>query len=336
MPGAADHGAWAKDVIERQVKHLARLIDDLLDVSRITRGKIELRKQRIEATPIIKSAIEVVRPLIGARKHELNVSFTPGTLWCDADPTRLEQMLINLLNNAAKYTGERGHIELTADHVGDTVSFRVKDDGIGIPPEKLDEMFELFAQGDRTIARSEGGLGIGLTVVKRMAELHGGTVTAHSDGVGQGSEFTIMLPGIPAPTKPPSVVAPVAAAQERRSKILIIDDNEDIARALAKMLQLSGHDVYTAHEGGEAIKEALAVRPEIVLLDVGLPGMDGFQVAERLREEGMRNSVIIGISGYGQEEDHLRAREAGFDHHLVKPFDYDALMTLIGQAKTLS
>ena len=190
---------WSKDVIERQVKHLARLIDDLLDVSRITRGKIELRKERIDASPVINSAVDAVRPLIEERKQELVVSFTPGTLWCEVDPTRLEQSLINLLTNAAKYTQAGGHIRLVARHEGGHVTFKVKDDGIGIPPDKLPEMFELFAQGDRTMARSEGGLGIGLTIVKRIAELHGGSATAFSEGPGLGSEFTVRLPAIPQP-----------------------------------------------------------------------------------------------------------------------------------------
>jgi PAS domain S-box-containing protein len=331
MDNAADHADWAKDVIDRQVKHLARLIDDLLDVSRITRGLIELRKERIDAASVIESAVCAVRPLVEERKHELTVESTPGTLWCEADPTRVEQMLINLLNNAAKYTEAGGHIQLTARHEGDHISFQVKDDGMGIVRERLEEMFELFAQGDRSIARSEGGLGIGLTVVKRIAELHGGTATAMSEGPGQGSEFTVTLPAVPAP----ETVAPAMRAcrpdGDRNSRVLIVDDNLDTVNGLARMLKLLGHDIRTAHEGEAAITEALAFRPQFILLDIGLPAMDGYQVARRLRGVGLEDSVIIAISGYGQEDDRIRSREAGFDHHLVKPVDHDALITLIGR-----
>ncbi len=334
MDNAAEHADWAKDVIERQVKHLVRLIDDLLDVSRITRGLIELRTERIDAADVIESAVCAVRPLIEERKHELAVSCTPGTLWCEADPTRVEQVLINLLNNAAKYTAAGGHIQLTARHEGDRIAFQVKDDGMGILGEKLEEMFELFAQGDRTIARSEGGLGIGLTVVKRIALLHGGTATAMSEGLGQGSEFTVTLPAVAAPE---GVVPTTRASRldgNRISRVLIVDDNLDTVNGLAKMLKLLGHDIRTAHEGGAAIKEALAFRPQFILLDIGLPAMDGYQVARRLRGEGLEDSVIIAISGYGQDDDRIRSREAGFDHHLVKPVDHGALIRLIGQRRS--
>ncbi len=328
---AGEHSEWAKEVIDRQVKHLARLIDDLLDVSRITRGKIELRRERIDASPVIKSAIEAVRPLIENRKHELSVSFIPGTLSCEADPTRLEQALINLLTNAAKYTESGGHIRLTARLEGDQVTFQVKDNGIGIPAEKLAEVFELFAQGDRTIARSEGGLGIGLTIVKRIAELHGGTAIAFSEGLGRGSEFTLKLPAVPRPAPGPAVTSPVGLQGERHSRILIIDDNVDTAHGLARLLRLLGHDVRAAHDGPAAIAEALAFRPEFILLDIGLPNMDGYQVARQLRTQGLQDAVIIAISGYGREEDRLRSREAGFNYHLVKPVDYNSLISLIGQ-----
>jgi PAS domain S-box-containing protein len=331
MPNVpTEHADWSKEIIERQVKHLARLIDDLLDVSRITRGKIELRRERIDASPVINSAVDAVRPLIEERKQELAVSFTPGTLWCEVDPTRLEQTLINLLTNAAKYSGAGGHIRLTARHDGEHITFIVKDDGIGIPPDKLSEMFELFAQGDRTIARSEGGLGIGLTIVRRIAELHGGNATAFSEGSGMGSEFTVTLPAIPQPKSSPTRT-PGAGPQPRRcSRILIVDDNVDLAHGLARLLKLLGNDIRTAHDGQAAVSEALTFQPEFILLDIGLLGMDGYQVARKIRQEGFDDAVIIAISGYGQEDDRLRSREAGFNHHLVKPVDYNALITLIG------
>jgi signal transduction histidine kinase len=332
MRNTAEHSEWCKEVIERQVKHLCRLIDDLIDVSRITRGKIELRRERIDASNVIESAVEAVRALIEERKHELAVSFSAGTLWCEADPTRLEQALINLLTNAAKYTEPGGHIRLTAQRKGDHIAFEVKDDGVGIPPAMLPEMFELFAQGNRTIARSEGGLGIGLTVVKRIAELHGGTATAFSEGPGRGSEFTLALPAVPEPA-PLCAQVPITKSERGRcSRVLIVDDNVDTAHGLARLLRLLGHETRTVHDGPAAITEAIAFRPEFILLDIGLPGMDGYEVARRLRDdEEFRHAVIIAISGYAQEEDRLRSHEAGFNHHLAKPVDYDALIALIGQ-----
>ena len=328
---AAEHVEWSKEVIERQVRHLARLIDDLLDVSRITRGKIELRKERIDASPVINSAVDVVRPLVEEKKQDLSASFSPGTLWCEVDPTRLEQILINLLTNAARYTEAGGHIRLSARHDGEQIVFKVRDTGVGIPPERLPEMFELFVQGDRTMARSEGGLGIGLTIVKRIAEMHGGGVTASSDGPGKGSEFTVTLPAVAQPKPAAAAKAAAGRLQARSSRILIVDDNDDTARSLSRLLTLLGNEIHTAHDGPSAIADALIFRPEFILLDIGLPGMDGYQVARRLRQEGLSEAVIIAVSGYGQEEDRRRSSDAGFDHHLVKPVDYDALVMLIGQ-----
>ncbi len=331
-PIATEHAEWSKDVIERQIKHLARLIDDLLDVSRITRGKIELRKERIDAAPVIASAVEAVRPLFDERRHELEVSYAPGTLWVDADPTRLEQTIVNLLTNAAKYTEAGGHIRLTACKEGERIAFRVKDNGAGIPTEKLPEMFELFAQGDRTIARSEGGLGVGLTIVKRIAELHGGSVSASSEGPGRGSEFTVLLPAAPQPEAVRDGDRRARPDRTRFSRILVIDDNVDTAHGLSRLLKLLGHDVRTVHDGHAAITEALAFCPEFILLDIGLPGMDGYEVARQLRgHQEFRDAVIIAITGYGQDEDRLRSQKAGFNYHLVKPVDYQTLITLIGQ-----
>jgi CheY-like chemotaxis protein len=220
---------------------------------------------------------------------------------------------------------------LTARQEGNHIAFEVKDDGMGILREKLEEMFELFAQGDRTIARSEGGLGIGLTVVKRIAELHGGTATAMSEGPGRGSEFTVTLPAVSVPETVAPATRECRPDGNRVSRILIVDDNLDTVNGLARMLKLLGHDIRTAHEGGAAIREALAFRPQFILLDIGLPAMDGYQVARRLRGEGLEESVIIAISGYGHDEDRIRSREAGFDHHLVKPVEHEALITLIGR-----
>ncbi len=326
----AEQAEWSKEVIQRQVKHLARLIDDLLDVSRITRGKIELRNEPIDASPIINSAVDAVRTQIEGKKQELALSFTPGTLWCEADPTRLEQILINLLNNATRYTPEGGKIRLAAANDGGYVTFAVEDSGIGIPPDQIPQMFELFAQSDRSIARSEGGLGIGLTVVRHLAVLHGGTVTALSEGPGKGSKFTVTLPAIPQPK--PAVPSPeTGRGLGRKSRILIVDDNVDTVRGLSQLLTLLGNDIRTAYDGPTGIVEAHGFRPEFILLDIGLPGMDGYQVARQLRREGFKEAVIIAITGYGQEDDQRRSKEAGFDHHLVKPLDFDYLITLIAQ-----
>jgi PAS domain S-box-containing protein len=321
---------WAKDVVIRQVKHLARLIDDLLDVSRISRGKIALRKEPIDLSPVIASAVEAVRPLMEERKHELSVLLANGGLRVEADPLRLEQILVNLLTNAAKYTDAGGRISLAARPEGADVVIQVRDTGVGIAPELMPRIFDLFAQGDRTMARSEGGLGIGLTLVQKLAEMHGGGVTAASEGPGKGSEFTVRLPaleGLVARTSPRRGTLPRVARHGHR--VLVVDDNLDSASGLSRLLKLLGHDVRVAHDGRDAVGVAQAHQPDIILLDIGLPGMDGYEVVRRLRtEECCKDALIIAVSGYGQPEDLRRSREAGFDDHLVKPVDYDALMTL--------
>jgi CheY-like chemotaxis protein len=274
--------------------------------------------------------------LVEERKHELTVSSGPG-LRLEADPTRLEQILVNLLTNAAKYTESGGRIELTARHVGREIVFKVKDNGVGIPPESLSRMFELFAQADRTLARSEGGLGIGLTLVRSLAEMHGGSVTARSEGTGRGSEFAVHLPaakGTGPATASPRPRSKAAERDGRASRILVVDDNTDTARGMSKLLKLLGHEVATAFSGPEAVEMAREYAPEFVLLDIGLPGMDGYEVAARLRrEEGCKDALIVAVSGYGQEDDRRRSKEAGFDHHLVKPIDHDALFTLLSRTR---
>ena len=336
MSGVQDQIDWCMEVINRQVKHLTRLIDDLLDVSRITRGKVQLRKEQIDAYPIITDALEAIRPLIKQRNHELIVSLRPG-LRLDADPTRLEQILVNLLTNAAKYTESGGTIYCTAGHEGNDIVIKVRDTGIGIPPEKLPQMFELFAQGDRSLARSEGGLGIGLTLVRSLAEMHGGSVTATSEGSGKGSEFVVRLPAVAAgAAETPRLPAKPTQAIAHRARILVVDDNVDLVRGLVRLLELLGHDVQSAYDGPTAIEAARVHRPAFVLLDLGLPGMDGYQVATRLRQEqGSQDAVIIAVTGYGQEDDRCRSREAGFDHHLVKPIDRNVLVTLISQSQDI-
>jgi signal transduction histidine kinase len=324
------HTQWCMEVINRQMKNLSRLIDDLLDVSRITRGKIQLKKQNIDATAVVEHAVETVRPLIEEHKHELTVTFDPE-LRLEADPMRLEQIIVNLLTNAAKYTEKGGHISLTAIREENEMVISVKDDGVGILPEKLPLMFELFAQGERTLARTESGLGIGLTLARSLAELHGGTLDARSEGIGKGSEFVVRLPsaemlahdGSPLEAKP-------SRTTDRAARVLIVDDCTDTARAMARLLELLGHEVWTAHDGPAAIESARSQRPQFILLDIGLPGMDGYQVARHLRnEECSKGSLIIAVSGYGREEDQRRSREAGFDYHLVKPIDHNVLLKIL-------
>ena len=332
---------WAMDVINRQLRQLSRLIDDLLDMSRITQGKVQLRKEPLDAAAILNSAVETVRPLMEERQHELTVALRPGTLHLEADPTRLEQIVVNLLANAAKYTEKRGEISLRAREEGGQIVIRVRDNGIGIPPEKLPQMFELFAQGDRTLARSEGGLGIGLTLVRSLVEMHGGRIEAFSEGQGRGSEFVVRLPAIPAvpssgaepprPVRAPAVPpkeSPAAAVAGRR--VLVVDDNVDSARGTGLILSRHGYDVRLAYDGPAALVAAQEHRPEFVLLDIGLPGMDGYEVAQRLRQDPVLAGVrLVAVSGYGQESDRRRSQEAGFDQHLVKPVDPGVLLELL-------
>ena len=337
MTGLKEHIDWSIDVITRQMNHLTRLIDDLLDVSRINRGKIELRKDVLDASPILDSAAATVRTLVDERKHALEMSIENGNLWVNADPTRLEQVVVNLLNNAAKYSEDAGHIQLFAHNDGGDVVISVRDRGVGIPPEKLPGMFELFAQGDRSLARSEGGLGIGLTLVKKLVELHGGSIVAKSEGVGKGSEFTIRLPAAKGPALPKVAASGPVPTANKKARILVVEDNVDTAHGMVRLLKLIGHETAGAHDGKEALLVARKFRPEFILLDIGLPGMDGYEVAAKMRqEEWCKDAVIVAVSGYGQDEDRRRSTEAGFDHHLIKPLDHDALLSLISPAATRS
>jgi PAS domain S-box-containing protein len=329
---------WSKEVIDRQAKHLARLIDDLLDVSRITRGKIRLNKERLDLAPIIVRAVEAVRPLMEARQHQLTLSIAPGPMRLLADATRMEQVLVNLLTNAAKYTDPHGHITLSAHHDGKII-LRVKDTGVGISSELLPHIFDLFTQAERSIDRSQDGLGIGLTLVKRLVEMHGGTVAATSDGPGKGSEFIIELPTVADAAEERPAPQPRRRRQEHAPaglRVLVVDDNLDTAAGMAKLLGASGYRVSAAHDGLRALEVARAERPDVILIDIGLPGMDGYLVAQELRKDDCcKNAVIIAISGYGQEQDRRRSRQAGIDHHLVKPVDYDALLALLARQKSV-
>jgi PAS domain S-box-containing protein len=326
----------ARDLIERQVVHLARLVDDLLDVSRITRGKIKLHKEPLELGGVLARAVEASRPLVEARGHQLTVSLPRDPVPLLGDATRLAQVFSNLLSNAAKYTEEGGRIEVVAEAAGGEAVVRVRDTGVGIPADLMPQVFDLFTQGDRSLARSEGGLGIGLTLVKSLVEMHGGRVELFSGGPGEGTEARVRLPALevrraagPGGAEP----GPTGAGAPTR-RVLLVDDHADTAESLAMVLKAEGHEVRTAPDGATALEVAGAYRPEVVLLDIGLPRMDGYEVARRLRAQaGPTRVLLIALTGYGQEEDRRRAAAAGFDAHLVKPADLTTLRALLGERK---
>jgi signal transduction histidine kinase len=323
-----------RTVIERQTQHLVRLVDDLLDVSRIARGKIDLRRERIELAEVVAKAIEMASPLLEERQHDLRVA-VPRGLVIDADPARLAQVVANLLTNSAKYTETGGRVTVAADRDGDEIVLRVTDSGIGIAPDMLPYVFEMFAQERQALDRTQGGLGLGLTIVRNLTELHGGTARAHSDGRGKGSEFVIRLPvaGPGAATsrdEAPARARLIHAEHPDGLTVLIVDDNEDAAEMLSEYVSSLGYRVWTAFDGPSALRVAGATSPAIALLDIGLPVMDGFELAGRLREmSGEAGLKLVAITGYGQESDRERTRSAGFDAHLVKPVDMDALEDLL-------
>lgn len=318
----------AGDVVERQVRHQARLLDDLLDVSRITRGKIELRRSRVSLASVIADAIEATRGLIEARKQTLSFSLSEGPIDLEADPTRIEQVIANLLNNAAKFSEPGSAITIAAGVEADRAVVRVRDTGAGIPADMLGRVFELFTQIDPALSRSQGGLGIGLTLVRSLVEMHGGTVEALSAGPGHGSEFVVRLPlGASASRSPDDPAAPKAPPRH----VLIVEDNEDAREMLRFALELDGHRVETAGDGVRAVEIAVETRPEVALVDIGLPGLNGYDVARQIRAALGPGIRLIALTGYGQAEDRRRAREAGFDAHLVKPLDPETLSRILGE-----
>jgi PAS domain S-box-containing protein len=322
----------ARDIIDRQVRQMSRLVDDLLDVSRIGRGKINLQKERAGLSPILTGAVEASRPLIEANRHELALALPLEPVYVHADTTRLTQVFSNLLNNAAKYTEPGGRIGLTAERQGSDVVVTVKDNGTGIPADRLPALFAMYSQVEGSLSRSQGGLGIGLHLVKRLVEMHGGSVAAHSDGPGKGSEFVVRLPVVVggSGSAPPREDEP--AAPKSSLRILIVDDNRDAADSLAMMLRLLGNDIHTAHDGEEALTLAGEFRPDVVLLDIGLPKLTGYEACRRIREQPWgKQMVLLAVTGCGQEEDRRRSREAGFDKHMVKPVDPQALLNLLGE-----
>jgi signal transduction histidine kinase len=338
---------WSRDVIGRQLAHLTRLVDDLLDVSRITRGKINLSKEVIELNTLVARTVETVQPLLDERGHTLELKIPDSVLAVLGDPTRLTQALGNVLSNAAKYTQRGGKISLVAAQSGVEVEIRIRDNGIGIPPELMPKIFHLFTQLDRTLGRSQSGLGIGLALVQRLVEMHGGSVTAHSDGLGQGSEFVIRLPlflreadGTGQPLKTLSALEQsmmnAESTPRNQRRILVADDNNDALESLATLLQLSGHEVYTAVNGASALESAEQHRPEVALLDIGMPKLDGYEVARRIRAQPWGQQItLVALTGWGQDSDRRRSQEAGFDSHLVKPLDLDKLTELLAGLPTI-
>jgi signal transduction histidine kinase len=327
----ADTAGAIRETMDRQLAHLVRLIDDLLDVSRVSAGKIALRKETIEVADVVRAAVEASRPIIDAAGHTLAVDLPARALWIDADPTRLSQIVGNLLNNAAKYTPEGGRIVVSARAEGDAVVIEVADDGIGIPEDMQARVFDLFAQVDRHRERSQGGLGIGLALVKQLVTLHDGTVEARSAATGKGSVFRVRLPSAPSPVEaaaqPP---ASTDASSPRALKVLVVDDNLDVAQTIGWMLEAIGHDHRLVHDGRQALAAARDYRPDVVLLDIGLPGMDGYAVCRAFREdELLRDMPIIAQTGWGQSHDKSAASDAGFNHHLTKPVSLDDLQAIL-------
>ncbi|HEY1291286.1 MAG TPA: response regulator [Burkholderiales bacterium] len=323
---------WARDVVERQVTHLAQLVDDLLDVSRITQGKISLKKEPVELGKVVQHSVDTARSLLEAKRHNLSVSVSSTPIWVFGDFARLSQVIGNILNNAAKYTSEGGRIELVASAERGEALISVRDNGIGIDSALLPHVFELFTQGERSLDRSQGGLGVGLTVVERLVDLHQGRVEVHSEGIGKGSVFRVVLPCISE--------VPQAAGEERAEpqyaallagkRVLVVDDNIDAAESIAVFLRLEGHEVRTVSDGPQAVAIAQVFAPQVAVVDIGLPGMNGYEVARRLRLKGAEApTLLIALTGYGQREDRARSMEAGFHHHFVKPADPRVIQSAI-------
>jgi CheY-like chemotaxis protein len=323
--------AQARAMMDRQLTHMVRLVDDLLDVSRISRNKMELRRDRVLLADAVNAAVETARPMIEAAGHDLQVSLPPGPVFLDADLTRLAQVFSNLLTNSAKYTEPGGRIRLSAERRAGEVVVAVRDNGIGIPPEALGQIFDMFSQVDRSIERNTGGLGIGLALVKGLVEMHGGTVTAESEG--KGSTFTVRLPLVEGRAKSRTQDSPDGGHGSRR--VLVVDDNRDGATSLAMMLRLLGDEVRTAHDGLEAIEVAEQFRPEVILMDVGMPRLNGLDATRRIREQEWGQGIaIIALTGWGQNGDRERSRQAGCNGHLVKPVNLPDLEKVLAEATT--
>jgi signal transduction histidine kinase/ActR/RegA family two-component response regulator len=334
LPGlSADRLAQIRELMSRQLAQMVRLVDDLLDVSRISTGKLAVRLARVDLASVVASAVDTTRPLIEARGHRLTVDVPGEPIVVDADATRLAQVVSNLLNNAAKYTPPGGSIALRVVASDDEVEIRVTDSGIGIPPDMLERVFEMFTQVDTSLDRSTAGLGVGLSLARRLTELHGGTIEATSAGRDQGSTFVVRLPRVTHEAAAADGSTPAPSAAAGRHRILLADDNVDFATSLAFILRSMGHEVIVAHDGAEALEAARRFRPAFAFLDIGLPKMHGYALASALRDDpATRDSVLVAITGWGQERDRRQAREAGFDHHFVKPVGVDELLDLLARA----
>jgi len=328
-PGS-EQAIRAKGVIGRQIDHMAHLVDDLLDATRISRGKIQLARSRIELTDTVRHAVEDHSPEFVTRDIALELRVEASQLWLDADPTRIAQVVGNLLQNAAKFTSAQGRVTVFVEREpGDCAVIRVVDDGVGIPPALLPKLFEPFIQGDDSLHRSQGGLGLGLALVKGLVELHGGTVQASSEGAGRGAEFTVRLPLALQCSRLPPGGAPRAVPSSRR-RVLVIEDNLDAAETLGELLSLAGHEVETAHDGADGFQKALSFNPDVVLCDIGLPGMNGYDVARAMRAApALASAILVAVTGYALPDDQQRAAEAGFDHHLSKPVSWEQLHSVV-------
>jgi signal transduction histidine kinase/ActR/RegA family two-component response regulator len=330
LSGAAQPSSGLWEMMDRQVDHMVRLVDDLMEVSRITRGKIVLRREAVNLDEVISAAVETSRPLLESARHELTVSMPPQPLVVEADAMRLAQVFANLLNNAVKYTDAGGRIEIEARRDGDAATVSVRDSGIGIAPEALSNVFDMFVQLDARGNRSQKGLGIGLTLVRSLVELHGGSVTARSPGLGRGSEFLVSLPLAARAAARAGARAPSSARMAGLPRAMVVDDNVDAAETLAALLRLLGAEVRVVHDGAAALEALNAFRPAVVFLDLGMPGMDGYETARRIRARpGASDLLLVAVTGWGQARERSQTAEAGFNHHLVKPAELEALQGLL-------
>ena len=325
---------WATNTIDRQTEHLTRLVDDLLDVSRITRGTMELRRERVDVTAILKAAVEASSALMEHNRHQLKVIMPAQPLYVEGDSTRLTQVVTTLLDNAAKYTDPGGKVWLAGEREGDTAVIRVKDSGIGIPSHVLPRIFDMFTEPGLSLERSQGGLAVGLALVKRFVKLHGGTVTAHSAGEGQGSQFIIRLPV--APVQKGAATdrrEPPVRAVASRCRVLVVDDDIDSVDSLAVLLRMMGHEVETASDGDAALTKAEVFRPDVAIVDIGLPKVNGYDVAKQLRQRPWaKDVVLVALTEWGQAQDRPHSEESGFNHHLNKPVEFDVLRQILAAA----
>ncbi len=325
--------AWSHEVITRQVQHMSLLLDDLLDISRITRGTLELRRQHTDLAAIVDAAVETARPALDAKRHQLMVNLPRASVPLDVDALRLSQVLSNLLTNAARYTDPDGHVRIAGEVIGGEVLIRVIDNGMGIAPESMPDIFRMFARARNVDDPSDGGLGIGLALSRGLVELHGGRLEAHSEGLGRGSEFVVRLPTSAAVAAAPAQTsAPTPEAPTKRRRVLVADDNVDAGESLAMLLRLDGHEVELANNGSQAVELFERMKPEIAILDIGMPGLNGYEVAKRIRQKAARNVILVAVTGWGQEADKARAAASGFDHHFTKPVEPAVLSALVGKA----